>query len=117
MSKPLIVTAQCTALPEDTARLLRKLADQIETGNYTSITNCGMRAIVREGEAYEEGENPIAGRFHAVVSEDGVAADPLALFREKQDADKWARGLDIVTRADIVGSVWSAVAPDPHPHG
>lgn len=116
MSKPLIVIAQCTALPKDAARLLRKLADQIEAGDYTSITNCGMRAFVREGEEHEPGEQPIAGRYIAVDFEDSPAGHPIALFRRQGDADAWIgkrQGL-VKVRAEIAGSEWNSVDPDPH---
>jgi len=109
--------------PSELADKLRTLAYEIETQGAPSEYSDGQdRSMVRTAE--HAGEIPLYGRYFG-VGYDGEGIDPpRALFAYESDAQAFANGgtwddddkpssNGIVTRCDVVMTMWNSFDPDP----
>jgi hypothetical protein len=126
MSDSLIATIQLLGdSPKDIANDLRIIADRIESqGALEQHDDHNMIVHVREWKS--GGEEPIdAGKYWAVGQSDAFPGEQIALFAQKEHAERMVEGTLIfdeedgpkndlcVTRARIVGSLWNSFDPDP----
>lgn len=111
--------------PKELAADLRAIADQIETqGTMEQHDDHNMVVHVREWKS--GGEEPIdAGKYWAVGQSDAFPGEHLAVFANKEHAERMAEQKPIfdendgpmndlcVTRARIVGTIWNSFDADP----
>jgi hypothetical protein len=117
MATKIVLTLSHTGEPQDVASYLRWIADRIERGDAWEEPPPGNPTVhVRSVGPGSSGEEPLlGGRFYAVMRADGDG-DPVAMFADREDADafRFDDNADMCTlRADVVGSVWNSIDPDP----
>jgi hypothetical protein len=118
------------------ARQLREHADTVERGDdgrFCIMPGAEGLRVVREAwegqEAGGAGEEAGTCRMHAVYgdTEGGSASEPIAMFADRDLANRFASGQPLydaddepggidrcVLRADVVLSAWNSIDPDPY---